>query len=67
MPSVSKKLYLGDGVYVDASDDSYYIVLTTENGISVTNRIVMEPPVLDAFIEYLKARGVLKKEIITNA
>lgn len=44
------KQYLGDGVYVDF--DGYQLVLTTENGISVTNQIFMEPIVVAALIEY---------------
>lgn len=45
------KQYLGDGVYVDSNYGS--IVLTTENGISVTNTIVLEPEVWDALKEYV--------------
>jgi hypothetical protein len=41
------KVYLGDGVY--AEFDRGEIVLTTENGIEVTNRIVLEPEVLAMF------------------
>lgn len=40
------KKYLGDGCY--AEFDGCGIVLTTENGISETNRIVLEPEVLTA-------------------
>lgn len=40
------KIYLGDGVY--AEDNGYEIVLTTENGISIQNRIVLEPAVMAA-------------------
>ncbi len=36
--------YLGDGVYADF--DGFAVVLTTEDGVSVTNRIVLEPEVL---------------------
>ena len=35
------KVYLGDGAYVDF--DGYALVLTTEDGISVTNTVVLEP------------------------
>jgi hypothetical protein len=46
------KQYIGDGVYVaiDCND----IVLTTEDGISVTNTVILEPQVLAALIEYLQ-------------
>ena len=35
------KKYLGDGCYVDV--DGQDVILTTENGIRVTNRIVLDP------------------------
>ena len=41
--SPPKKHYLGDGAYVVF--DGYHIVLTTENGISTTNIISLEPAV----------------------
>lgn len=37
------KIYIGDGAY--AEFDGYSIILTTENGISIQNRIVLEPEV----------------------
>jgi hypothetical protein len=37
------KRYLGDGVY--AEWDGYHITLTTENGISTTNTIYLDPNV----------------------
>ena len=46
------KLYLGDGVYLTFLD--YGILLTTENGIVVTNRIVLEPEVYMALVQYMK-------------
>ena len=45
------KQYIGDGAYVDF--DGYAVVLTTEDGISVQNRIVMEPSVLKSLERYL--------------
>lgn len=47
------KQYIGDGVYVDF--DGFSLILTTENGISVTNTIVLEPDVWRALIEYVKS------------
>jgi len=47
---MSKKLYLGDGVYVEYNGD---VILTTEDGIRVTNRIVLEPGVMEAFHIFL--------------
>lgn len=49
--SVPAKVYLGDGVY--ASFDGYAFVLTTENGIDVTNTIVLEPQVFIALEQYV--------------
>jgi hypothetical protein len=49
------KQYLGDGAYVEF--DGHRIVLTTEDGVSVTNRIVLEPLVIEAlnlYVEKLK-------------
>ncbi len=51
------KVYLGDGAYVEW--DGFALVLTTEDGISVQNRIILEPEVyaaLVAFVEKLKRR-----------
>lgn len=53
-----RKTYIGDGAY--AEFDGYGIVLTTENGVSVTNRIVLDPEVYEAlvqFVEHVKAAG----------
>jgi hypothetical protein len=46
------KQYLGDGVYADF--DGWNIVLTAENGISATDRIVLEPQVLEELFRYEK-------------
>jgi hypothetical protein len=56
MPKPTKE-YLGDGVY--AAFDGFGIVLTTENGLSTQNVIVLEPEViakLEAYIAKLKAQ-----------
>lgn len=45
------KAYLGDGCYADF--DGYDLVLTTENGVAATNRIVLEPEVYKALLEYM--------------
>jgi len=47
-----RKTYIGDGVYAD--NDGYGIVLTTENGISTTNRIVLEPEVYANLEKWVK-------------
>lgn len=53
------KVYLGDGVY--ASNDDYAIILTTEDGINVTNRIVLGPTEIGAFIIFARNEGYLLK------
>jgi hypothetical protein len=46
------KQYLGDGAYAEWKEGSVY--LTTENGISVTNTVVLEPQVLEAFLIWIE-------------
>lgn len=51
------KEYIGDGVY--AATDGYALILTTEDGISVTNTVVLEPREwvkLTEYVEALKSR-----------
>ncbi len=45
------KRYLGDGAYVEW--DGYALVLTAENGIAVTERVVLEPDVYDALVRFV--------------
>ena len=49
--ATGEKRYLGDGVY--AIMDGADLVLTTENGVEATNRIVLEPEVFAALEEFL--------------
>ena len=51
--SAPSKLYIGDGVYV--AFDGYGLTLTTENGISVTNTIYLEPNVYGELTRYVLA------------
>lgn len=46
------KAYLGDGAYVDF--DGYSLILTAENGVSATDRIVLEPEVWAALVRYVE-------------
>ncbi len=39
--SVLPKEYIGDGIYI--KDNGFEVILTTENGISIQNEIVIEP------------------------
>lgn len=47
------KSYLGDAVYVNF--DGYYLILTTEDGVSSTNTILLEPEVYAALVRYVQA------------
>jgi maltose-binding protein MalE len=46
------KRYLSDGVYVDV--DPRGLVLTTENGVSVTNEIVLDEDGVVGLMRYLQ-------------
>lgn len=48
------KQYLGDGVYIEY-EYGYGFILTTENGIESTNRIVLEPEVYINFVRYVSS------------
>lgn len=53
----SNKAYLGGGVYADIYEGE--IILTTENGMEATNIIYLDIDTVGAFLNYLKAKGVL--------
>jgi len=53
------KTHLGDGVYADF--DGFMVVMTTENGIEVTNTIYLEPEVLAALDLYREQLKTLPK------
>lgn len=44
------KRYIGDAVYADF--DGYHIVLTTENGVSISNTIALEPSVFKELVRF---------------
>jgi hypothetical protein len=48
----TSKRYLGDAAYVDVEERG--IILTTEDGYTATNTIVLETEVIAALEEYLK-------------
>jgi hypothetical protein len=54
------KLYLGDSVYADY--DGYHVVLTTENGLEVSNTILLEPQVMDELIRFYNFPVKYEKE-----
>lgn len=45
------KSYLGDGVYVDV--ERGMLKLTTEDGISTTNEIFLDPAVYESLVKYV--------------
>lgn len=51
---INFKTYLGDGVYVDIGSYKGEVVLTTENGISVQNTVVLGPSEIDALQRWLE-------------
>ena len=55
---------IGDAVYVDS--DGYHIWLTTEDGISVTNRIALEPAVWDQLQRWYQQHFGPKEESDDN-
>lgn len=55
-PLRESKRYLGDGVY--AAHDGYALCLTTEDGVSTTNEIYLEPEVYAALVAYVAALQV---------
>lgn len=56
-PDLSNRLYLGDGAYVGTTPFGE-VELWTTNGIKVTNRVVLEQPVLHSFIEWVRQLGL---------
>ncbi len=55
------KEYLGDGVYCDF--DGYHLVLTTEDGLTVSNTIYLDESVVLSLVKYL---GNLKAQTGSN-
>jgi hypothetical protein len=55
-----QKEYLGDAVYIEWQDGM--LKLTTENGISATNTIYLEPAVLAAFEDYVRRADLETKQ-----
>ena len=55
-----KKTYLGDGVFVEFIAD--VLVLTTEDGIRETNRIVLEPSVYSDLVRFVERITTTPKE-----
>lgn len=49
---IANKHYLGDGAY--AEFDGYGIWLTAENGVVVTDRVYLEPPVYAELLRWVE-------------
>jgi hypothetical protein len=47
---IGKKKYLGDGVYVEY--DGYGLILTTEGGMGLNNKIYLESEVIGALKKF---------------
>lgn len=64
MTTPPNKEYLGDGVYVWL-DDYDALVLTTEDGVTVTNTVILEPAVYTALLDYVERqrKGVRTKNL----
>lgn len=55
------KEYLGDGVYADW--DRYNIILTSNNGEETLDIILLEPPVVESLLKYIRKYYNLKEFI----
>lgn len=55
------KHYLGDGVY--AYYDGWHVILTTENGESITNTIYLEDEVLYNLLQYCARNNFMREQI----
>ncbi len=56
---MSKKIYLGDGVYANIDDDRQ-IELAASNGIYASNHIYLNEDNVPSLLEYLKNAGYIK-------
>lgn len=45
--------YLGDGIYI--AHDGYALYMTTETGVGITNKIIIEPAQHKAYMRYVRA------------
>jgi hypothetical protein len=51
-PVNSNATYLGDAVYVSRTD--YHVYLEVSNGLGCTDRVVLEPSVMNAFLQWYR-------------
>ncbi len=52
----TKKIYLGDGAFVQIGSFRGEVVLTTEDGVNVQNRVVLGPDEIRALLLWLGER-----------
>ena len=51
------KEYLGDSVYAESTEEGF-IMLTTEDGINVSNTIILDSEVYDSLVKFVnKTKG----------
>ncbi len=53
-----RKVYLGDGAYVELAPDGIWI--QTENGAEVTNRVFLDEHAISGLLMYLESLGYLR-------
>lgn len=61
------KRYLGDGAYVQQGNYIGEVVLTTEDGISVQNRVVLGPHEIRMMDNWLKEVGEINKAYLEKS
>jgi len=59
--NMERKKYLGDAVYFEY--DGYHVVLTTENGIRATNKICLEPEVIQNLFKAIEKIEPLMRQL----
>jgi hypothetical protein len=57
------KVYLGDAVYAAPDEFCRGIILTTQDGVSATNTIIMEPEVIMAFCRWLLSASLISHSV----
>lgn len=55
----NEAVYLGDGAYV--SFDGFAFTVYTDDGMSITNRVVLEPQALQVLVTFARTLGVAFK------
>ena len=57
--------YLGDGVYV--REDGWHVWLVTFDGYRETNKVALDPDVLESFLKYIEKRKKRIEEMMAKA